>query len=55
MDAVEPHQLFSSIERALTCYRDPKIWRKIQHNGMRLDLSWVHSAKAYLDIYASLI
>ncbi len=55
MDSIEPHQLLLSIERALAYYRKPKIWRKIQRNGMQLDLSWTHSAKAYLDIYSSLI
>lgn len=55
MDAVDPHQLLNSIERALAYYRDPKTWCKIQHNGMQLDLSWDHSARAYLDIYTSLI
>jgi starch synthase len=55
MDAAEPHQLLISIERALACYRKPRIWRKIQRNGMQLDLSWDHSARAYLDIYTSLI
>ncbi len=55
MDAVESHQLLMSIERALACYRNPKIWRQIQRNGMRCDLSWDHSASAYLDIYTSLV
>jgi starch synthase len=55
MDAVEPHQLLTCIEHALVYYRHPKTWRKIQRNGMQLDLSWDHSARAYLDIYTSLI
>jgi starch synthase len=47
--------LLASIERALSCYRDPKTWRMIQRNGMRRDLSWHQSAQAYLDVYTQLL
>lgn len=55
MQATDEAQLLASIERALAYYRTPAVWRKIQRNGMRSDLSWDHSAHAYLDVYNSLI
>lgn len=51
MPAVNSEHLLVTMERALAYYRDPKIWRKIQRNGMRKDLSWHQSAQTYLDAY----
>ncbi|ROH88268.1 glycogen synthase GlgA [Pseudomethylobacillus aquaticus] len=48
-------QLHDAINRACAYYADSKTWRKIQRNGMRLDLGWDHSAQAYLDLYAHLL
>ena len=47
--------LTQGIQRALAYYHEPKTWRKIQHNGMQSDLSWDHSASAYMDVYKSLV
>jgi starch synthase len=55
MDAPEDKQLFSSIQRALAYYGNTRVWRKIQRNGMKLDLGWDQSAKAYLDVYAKVV
>lgn len=55
MASCDQQQLLASIGRALAYYRDQKTWRKIQRNGMRSDLSWDHSARAYLDIYTGLL
>lgn len=55
MDDTSEEQLLASIKRALACYRDQETWRKIQRNGMRSDLSWDHSAQAYLDVYNRLL
>lgn len=54
MNQAEPQQLLNAVERALVYYHDPRAWRKIQRNGMRRDLSWNHSAQAYLQLYQSL-
>lgn len=55
MDEANPQQLLASVQRALFYYRDPKTWRKIQRNGMLSDLSWDHSASAYMNLYTQLI
>jgi starch synthase len=47
-------QLLASIHRALVYYHEPRIWQKIQRNGMLRDLGWNGSARAYLEIYSSL-
>ena len=54
MPSINAEALQASIERALACYRNPEIWRQIQCNGMRSDLGWDRSARAYLDLYRSL-
>jgi len=55
MHAPNRDQLLSSVERALAYYREPKVWRHIQRNGMQRDLSWDNSARAYMDIYSNLL
>jgi starch synthase len=46
--------LVAAVERALALYRQPTIWRAIQHTGMRQDFSWRHSAAEYLKLYDDL-
>lgn len=55
MASADSAQLLLTIERALAYYRDDKTWRKIQRNGMRLDLGWTHSAQEYIALYEQLI
>jgi starch synthase len=55
MPVTDAVQLLLSIERALNYYRDDKSWRKIQRNGMRLDLGWSHSAQEYIALYKRLL
>lgn len=43
--------LSSTVERAISAFRKPKIWAKIQHSGMTGDYSWTKSAKAYSELY----
>ena len=45
--------LFNEIKRALRLYQDKKAWKKLMAMGMAADFSWKKSAKAYMDIYAS--
>jgi starch synthase len=48
--------LFSAITRSVHFYQnEPKIWQKIQKNGMGLNLSWDSSAKEYLAMYQTLL
>jgi starch synthase len=43
--------LSSSVARAVNVYKQKGTWKKIQHNGMKLDFSWKRSAEKYLELY----
>ena len=47
--------LLTGVGRALAAYRDKKLWRQLQKNGMARDFSWDASARLYLELYASLL
>ncbi len=49
-DAKAPSVL-KAVKAALTAYRDPKVWSKIQKNGMKADFSWVSAARKFLKLY----
>ena len=44
-----------ALARALRAWREPKLWRKIQGNGMARDFGWEDSARRYLAIYERVI
>lgn len=46
-----PYALSSSVERAISVYKQKDIWKKIQLNGMKQDFSWTKSAEKYLELY----
>ncbi len=52
---LQPSGLLTAIDRALNCYRDPSVWRKLQCAGMERDFSWATSAQRYIDLYQSLL
>ncbi len=40
------------VNRALDVYRNrPKLWKKMQDAGMKLDISWRQSAEKYVELY----
>jgi len=43
--------LLGCVQAALAMYRDPKLWRAVQINGMAKDFSWKTSASAYVTLY----
>ena len=45
------YALYKSVERAVNTFKQPKIWKKIQANGMALDFSWTRSAEKYVELY----
>lgn len=47
--------LQQAIKWAIECYRDPQTFQRIQHNGMRRDVGWRHSAQLYLDLYKRIL
>ncbi|MCH2201531.1 MAG: glycogen synthase GlgA [Fuerstiella sp.] len=44
-------RLAETIERALTTFRQPAVWKQIVHAGMSSDWSWSRSAKRYVEVY----
>jgi starch synthase len=54
-DAADPDLLLDTIRRAIACYRDKLQWQQVQKNGMACNLGWDNSARAYLDVYRSLL
>jgi starch synthase len=51
MPEVNNAALLSTIQRALALLQDKARWQQVQRNGMRQDVSWDSSAKAYLALY----
>jgi starch synthase len=47
--------LVAAVSRALAAYRDRKLWRQLQKNGMARDFSWEASAQRYMELYQSLL
>ncbi|MEA2066444.1 MAG: glycogen synthase [Thermotogota bacterium] len=47
--------LLETLNKALDCYNDDKLWRKIVKNAMETDFSWERSAKEYEELYRRII
>lgn len=50
----EAPALLAAIDRALGVWRDVRLFRRLQYNGMERDFSWRASAQQYLALYHSL-
>ncbi len=50
-----PRALLSCVDRALRAFEQPKVWGRLMNNAMRSDFSWDRSARAYLDLYETLV
>jgi starch synthase len=46
-----PEALLSKVQEALAVYHNDSLWDLIRANAMRVDYSWIYSAKKYLDLY----
>jgi starch synthase len=46
-----PQALLAKLREALAVYRNNSLWELIRTNAMRVDYSWVYSARKYLDLY----
>ncbi len=55
MENVTKLSLFVTIKQALMVWQDKAIWKRIQNNGMQQDLSWEHSANAYISLYQAML
>jgi len=50
------HELLFAVQRAVSIYQEDKfVWDTICKNALKGDYSWERSAKAYLEIYESLL
>jgi starch synthase len=49
--ATDPEVLYTTAWIAMLNYKDTKLWKALQHNGMTEDNSWEHSAKLYDQVY----
>jgi starch synthase len=52
---VNASALEAAISRVATLYRDQALWRRMQLNGMKADVSWRHPARHYAKLYRDLI
>ena len=43
--------LLSKLQEVLTVYHNRSLWELLQMNAMRVDYSWMYTAKKYLDLY----
>jgi starch synthase len=50
-----PPALLEALQRALDVYRQPRVWQRLQRNGMKKDFSWDRSAAEYVKVYKRVI
>lgn len=50
-----PEALIHAVRRAITTFRDDKVWSSMQRRGMRSDVSWARSAEGYARLFQSLL
>ncbi|TWO72892.1 glycogen synthase GlgA [Caenimonas sedimenti] len=53
MRSTDADALADAIDRAVTAWREPLRWKKLQANGMARDFSWGKSVARYAEIYAT--
>jgi starch synthase len=51
---VTAEALSGALRRGAGLFRQKKLWKKIQSNGMKTDVSWTQPAKHYADIYRAI-
>jgi len=52
---VTPDALREALRRAVRAFAEPKVWARLQNQGMNADVSWDRSALRYADLYAELL
>ncbi len=50
-----PGALLDALRRALETFRQPRVWKRLQANGMQADFSWDRSASEYVTVYKRVI
>jgi starch synthase len=46
--------LLQAVQRAVTAWHDPVLWRRLQRHGMARDSSWTEAARHYAELYQRL-
>ncbi|HJW94219.1 MAG TPA: glycogen synthase GlgA [Thermoanaerobaculia bacterium] len=46
-----PHELYTATWIAMLNFKDSRLWKTLQANGMDIDFSWARSAKQYDEVY----
>jgi starch synthase len=54
-EPVTADNLAAVLQQACATFRDVAAWRRIQRNGMSIDVSWRHPASHYADLYRTLV
>ena len=54
-DNIDGGEMLACLKRALTFYRQPLLWRKLQRLAMARNFGWTESARRYLAVYRSLV
>ena len=44
-----------AIRRVFRAYNEPKVWARLQTQGMKSDVSWARSAERYVSLYSGLL
>jgi starch synthase len=52
---VTSENLAGVLKRARATFHDVAAWRRIQRNGMSIDVSWRSAARCYADLYSALV
>ncbi len=51
---VSSEALAGALRRGASLFRQKKLWKKVQANGMKADVSWTHPARHYAEIYRAI-
>jgi starch synthase len=51
---VTAEALAAALRKAAAMFKDKTLWRKIQLNGMKTDVSWTQPARTYANLYRTL-
>lgn len=52
---VTADQLREAVRRAIRAFAEPKVWARLQNQGMKADVSWERSAARYAALYRELL
>jgi starch synthase len=55
LESVSTEGLAAALRRSHAAFRDKRVWRSIQKNGMATDVSWRNRARNYADLYREMI